>query len=138
MRFLVALAAVLALGGCSLVKQKKASKFHGVKGDVATVFDTLSSAAKNGDEGKICNEALSTALAAKLGGRAHCKDTIGNVLDDADPTALTMSVQTVTLGPGKPPTAATATVKSGGGKNAVTATLSLVKQHGAWRIDSFG
>ncbi len=138
MRFLVALTLTLTVTGCGLTRQKSKSKFKGDKAAVAATFSTLGKAAKAQDEAKICNELLSTALAATLGGRTHCKDTIGNVLDDADPTGLSMSVKTVTLGPGKPPTTATATVKSGSGKQAVTGTLPMVKQGSTWRINGFG
>jgi hypothetical protein len=138
MRFLAAFTIALAIGGCSVTQKKANSKFKGVKGDVVAAFALLQGAAKAGDESKICNQVLSTALAAQLGGRSHCKDAINNVLDDADPSTLSMSTKTVTLGPGSPPTTATATVKSGSGKDARTGTLMLVKQHGTWRIDSFG
>jgi hypothetical protein len=138
MRSLAALAAVLALGGCSFVAKKKPSKFQGTQGDVASVFSSLSSDAKNGDDAKICNAVLSKALAATLGGPRSCKNTIGDVLDDADPTQLGISVQTIKLGPGKSPTTATATIKSGSGKFAASGTLTLVRQGGSWRLNSLG
>jgi hypothetical protein len=137
-RSLLALCAVLALGGCSLVKKQTPSKFKGDKSDVAATFSTLTSAAKAGDNGKICNQVLSTKLAASFGGRKHCTDTINSVLDDADPTAVSFSVKAVTLGPGKVPTTATASVTSGSGDNTTRATLALVKQRGSWRIDTLG
>jgi hypothetical protein len=138
MRFLVALALTVAVAGCGLAKQAPKSKFQGTKGDVATAISNLSKAAKAQDKSRICNELITTALATSLGGRTHCTDTIANVLDDTDPAALSMTVKTVTLGPGRRPTTATATVKSGSGKNAVNGSLPLVKQGSTWRISGFG
>jgi hypothetical protein len=137
MRFLVAIALTLAVAGCSLARKAPKSKFTGTQAVVASTIATLSSAAKNGDQAKICNQVLSSALAAKTGGR-QCQTRVSDALDDADPTQLGMSVQKVTLGPGAPPTTATVVVKSGSGKNASTGTMSLVKQRGTWRVDSFG
>ena len=60
------------------------------------------------------------------------------MLDDTDPTALTMTVKTVTLPPGKNPTTATVAVKTGSGKSAISGTLPMVKQGQTWRINGFG
>jgi hypothetical protein len=142
MRFLAAFALVLTLAlaalGCGLTRKAPKSKFAGVQADVAAAVATLASAAKNGDEGKICTQVMSRSLVRRSGGPVQCKKRISDSLDDSDPTQLGMSVNAVALGPGKPPTTATATVKSGTGKDAVTGKMALVKQGGTWRVDSFG
>jgi hypothetical protein len=137
MRFLVALALTAAVAGCGLSRKAPKSKFTGTQAAVATTIATLSTAAKNGDQAKICNQVLSRTLVAQTGG-ALCNTRVSDALDDADPSQLGMSVQKVTLGPGKPPTTATAVVKSGSGKSATTGTLTLVNQRGTWRVNSFG
>jgi len=138
MRFLAAILAVLALGGCSLTKKQEKSPFTGTKAQVADVFSTLQSASRSADKKKICNQILSTALAKSYGGPAGCKDRVSDILDDADPTELQMKPLSITLGPGARPTTATARVQSGSGKNPQHGTVALVKQGGSWRIDSFG
>ncbi len=138
MRFLAAAIAVLALTGCSVTKKPANSKFTGSKAQVAAVFSTLESASRSADKKKICNQILSTALARSYGGPNGCKTRVSAILDDADPTELTMTPLTITLGPGTSPTTATARVKSGTGKSPDHATVSLVKQGGGWRIDNFG
>jgi hypothetical protein len=138
MRFLAALAAVLALSGCSFTRKPKKSTFTGTKAQVAAALTALESAAKKADKAKICNQVLSTRLLNRYGGSAKCKAVVGRVLDDADQTAVSMTPQTITLGAGRHPTTAAAAVRSGSGKNATTGTVQFVRQPRGWRIDSFG
>jgi hypothetical protein len=156
MRFLAAITLALVVTGCSLARQPAKSKFTGaqaqVKGQVADTLSNLEAAAKKLDKAKICNQILSTSLVTSYGGPAKCKTVVGQVIDDADATALALKPQTaacrrlkqspcpsaITLGEGKAPTTATAQVTAGSGSNRDTGTVKLVKQGQSWRIDSFG
>jgi hypothetical protein len=138
MRFLAVAICVLALSGCSVAKKQTKSPFTGPKAQVAAVFSTLESASHSADKKKICNQVLSTTLAASYGGARGCQDRVSDILDDADPTELQMKPLTITLGAGASPTTATARVQSGSGKSPEHGTVQLVKQGNSWRIDSFG
>jgi hypothetical protein len=135
MRFLVVLATVLALSGCSLQHKQPKAQFTGTKADVAAAITLFQQAAKAGDESKICTQVLTTAFAASLGGRRHCADTVGNVLDDTDGTQLAIAVKRIALGRGARPTTAKAVITSGSGSHQAKGALALVKQGGTWRID---
>jgi hypothetical protein len=138
MRFLAAITVALLVTGCSLAKQPAKHKFTGPKAQVEDALTKLEAAAKKLDKAKICGQVLSTRLVASYGGAAKCKTVVGQVIDDADPTALALKPQKITLGEGKAPTTATARVKAGSGKDADTGTVQLVKQGRSWRIDNFG
>ena len=154
MRFLAAITLALLVTGCSLAKPAPKHEFTGTKGQIEDTLTKLEAAVKKLDKAKICGQVLSTRLVASYGGPAKCKTVVGQVIDDADPTALALKPQTaacrrakpkpktcpsaIKLGEGKAPTTATAQVIAGSGSDADTGTVQLVKQGRSWRIDRFG
>lgn len=129
--FALLLAAAGLATGCGATGSNSASDFSGVKKDVATTIDDLSSAARKSDEGAICTNLLASALIQQLqtGGQT-CRTAVSHALDDADTVDMTVKSVTVTG------TKATAVVDSK--QKATNDTFQLVKEGGRWKIASFG
>jgi hypothetical protein len=127
------LAAAGLATGCGASTSNSASDFSGVKKDVATTVDDLSSAAKKSDEAKICTDLLAPALIDTLRAadkNATCNTAINDAIKDAD--TFDMTVKSVDVTGDK----ATALVDS---KNKdANDTLALEKVGGRWKISSFG
>ena len=125
------LAAAGLATGCGATGSNSASDFSGVKKDVATTIDDLSSDARKSDEGAICTNLLASALIQKLqAGGQTCRTAISHALDDADTVSMDVKSVTVTG------TNATAVVDSK--EKASNDTFQLVKEGGRWKISSFG
>jgi hypothetical protein len=126
------LAAAGLATGCGASSSNSASDFSGVKKDVATTVDDLSSAARSSDEGKICRDLLAVALIDKLRTASHksCNSAVSDALDDADTFDTTVKSVTVTG------TNASAVVDSK--RKDTNDTFKLVKVGGRWKIASFG
>jgi hypothetical protein len=125
------LAAAGLATGCGTTSSNSAANFSGVKKDVATTIDDLSSSARKSDEGDICTNLLASSLIQTLqSGGQTCKTAISHALDDADTFDMTVKSVTVTG------TSATAVVDSK--KKATNDTFQLVKEGGRWKISSFG
>jgi putative lumazine-binding protein len=125
------LAAAGVATGCGATSSKSASDFSGVKKDVATTIDDLSSDARNSDENAICTNLLASSLIQQLqSGGQKCNTVISHALDDAD--TVNMDVKSVTV----TGTKATAVVDSK--EKAANDTFQLVKEGGRWKIASFG
>jgi hypothetical protein len=129
--FALLLAAAGLATGCGATGSNSASDFSGVKKDVATAIDDLSSDARKSDEGAICTNLLASSLIQKLqtGGQT-CATAISHALDDAD--TLDMTVKSVTV------TGTTATALVDSKQKATNDTFQLVKEGGRWKIASFG
>ena len=129
--FALLLAAAGLATGCGATGSNSASDFSGVKKDVATTIDDLSSNARKSDERAICTNLLASSLIQQLqtGGQT-CATAISHALDDADTVDMTVKSVTVTG------TKATALVDSK--QKATNDTFQLVKEGGRWKIASFG
>ena len=129
-RLALLLAAAGLLTGCGATSSNSASNFSGVKKDVATTIDDLSSSARKSDEGAICTNLLASSLIQSIqAGGQSCKTAISHALDDADSFDMTVKSVTVTG------TKATAVVDS---KNkSSNDTLQLVNEGGRWKISAF-
>jgi hypothetical protein len=125
------LAAAGLATGCGATGSNSAADFSGVKKDVASTIDDLSSDARKSDEGAICTNLLASALIQKLQTSGQtCRTAISHALDDAD--TFDMDVKSVTV----TGTNATAVVDSK--EKAANDTFRLVKEGGRWKISSFG
>jgi Putative lumazine-binding len=125
-----ALAAVPAAGCATQASSNDSSGgFRGDQRQVAKAIEDLESAGNDGDQAKICRDLVSRALAGRLAqaGRS-CPATVDAALKDTDSFALTVESVRVTGA------RATARVKLETGTNDRRATISLVRERGAWRI----
>jgi hypothetical protein len=130
---LVPLALAAALAGCGPAPTSS-NGFKGTEKAVAKTIETLQSDAQSRKPSAICNDVLSRALADKLkSAGSDCAGEMEKITGDADDFRLEVTDVTVTG------STATAKVKArrGGDKNAST-TFSLVREHGAWRLNDFG
>jgi hypothetical protein len=128
------IAAALAATGCAGAAKDSAKDFKGEQRNVATAVEDLQSEGRKSDGGKICDTLLSTRLVAQIK-RSHattCPTAVNSALDDVDTTEL--QVKRVAVNGGRA-TAQVASKDKGGDR---LDTLSLVKERGAWRIDSLG
>ena len=121
-------ALALALGGCGTATSTTA--FKGEQHEVAQAVANFQSAASAGEGSKICDDYLSKAIVAALGGHSGCESAIKHQLAQVDNLELT--IETVTLG--KDGRSATVGGKSiDYGKNKLQ-DLALVKEGGAWKL----
>lgn len=130
--FLSALAAVVALTGCSSQSTSKAADdYSGAQKDVVTVVDDLINNAAKKDGKEICTTVFAATLADKLkNGTTDCADAVGDQLDDASNWDLDVVEKGVTV------SGNTATVKTTSDFDGKTTprTLTLAKQDNDWRI----
>jgi hypothetical protein len=130
--YLSALAAVVALAGCSSQSNSKAADdYSGVQKDVVTVVDDLVNNATKKDGKEICTTVFAQELADKLQqGAKGCADAVDDQLDDASNWDLDVVKNGVTVD------GDTATVKTTSDFNGKTTarTLTLAKQDNDWRI----
>jgi predicted lipid-binding transport protein (Tim44 family) len=135
-----AVTTVLAAGGCGQANNDSSGNFKGEAKQVAKAVEDLQSAARSGDQEKICNQLLAKALvqrieAAGKGGNGSCPAAVKHVLRDVD--GFELDVQKVTVSG----TTATARVKNrGSGHHSEVTTLTLVKEGSPpdWRIGTLG
>jgi autotransporter adhesin len=129
---LAAVAACAALvAGCQPTSSSKTdtSKFQGAQRQVAQAVDDFQNAASDGNDNVVCRDYLAKALADRLAaGGKGCPAVVHEAIRNAD--SLDMTVQSVQVNGGQ----ATARVKLETGKKDRTATLSLVREGGRWRI----
>jgi len=149
----------LAVGLTACATAVSTSAFKGQQHEVAQTIANLQTDATAGEDKKICANDLASAVVARLGGASRCEAAIKSQLDQVD--NLEVSVQSVTVGAGKPGggggkpggagkpgraakhgapglQTASARVKSiHSGKHAES-TVSLVKEGGKWKISALG
>jgi hypothetical protein len=123
-------AAALALGLAACGSAVSTSAFKGEQHAVAQTVSNLQADATAGDQKKICEDDLASAVVTRLGGLKGCEQTIKNQLAEID--SLEVSVQSVTIGAGG--AAATAQVKSTVSGKSRPGTVTLVKQAGKWKV----
>jgi hypothetical protein len=128
---LIVAAALLAGCGAQQSTSDSTDKFQGQQRLVATAVEDLQSAATDENEDKICRDILSRALAGRLASAGNgCPAAIHTAIRDADTVDLTVSSVRVTGD------RATAQVTSKTGQKDRRYALQLVRERGAWRIDS--
>ncbi|HVW16610.1 MAG TPA: hypothetical protein VHB30_00030 [Solirubrobacteraceae bacterium] len=130
-------AALIGASGCGAAATDNAKDRTGAKKDVAQAIDDFASAARKGDEGKICNELIAPALRAKLAARAKatgrgadCSDQLHDSIRDAD--QFDMRVDSISIS-GRTATVRV-TTKTPQDPDPVD-TVTLVDQRG-WRISA--
>jgi len=131
---LVATAVAALLAGCGATNSSTdtSGDFRGEQQLVANAVEDLQSAAADGDEGKICRDLLSQSLANRLASRGGgCAPAVDAAIKDAD--TFDLAVQSVQVNGDR----ATARVKSETGEKDKLATLQLVRERRAWRINGF-
>jgi hypothetical protein len=135
LRTLFALVVVAALlAGCTTQSSTKDStdKFQGDQRLVANAVEDFESAAKKGDQDKICRDLLAKTLVdayTQHGGT--CPKAVDDALKNTDSFDLT--VQSVRIAGSE----ATASVKADRGKKDIVESMTLVKQGPGWRISAF-
>jgi len=119
---------LLGLSACG--NAVSTSKFSGEEHEVAQVVANLQSDATAGEQGKICSRDLAPAVVSRLGGLKGCEEAIKRQVSEIDNPEATVSA--VQVHPGG--AAATATVSSIYEGKKRSATVSLVKQNGTWKV----
>jgi hypothetical protein len=131
-RRLVFLLAAIALAGCGGTASSSGN-FSGTERDVADQVEALQSAGEARDGDKACNDVLSAALRrAMTTSTATCGDQVAEAMKDADDFEL--DVRAVQVNGDR----ATARVQARFGGADRVRSLELVRERGAWRIDSLG
>jgi hypothetical protein len=127
-------AAALLASGCAGAQKDSAKDFTGAEKQVATTVEDLQAAGKKGDETKICDDLLATALVnqIKQAKSTTCATAVSTSLDDVD--SYDIQVKKVTVSG----TTATAAIESKDKDGNRPDTLTLVKEKGRWRISSLG
>jgi hypothetical protein len=128
-------APLLALGFSACAKTVSTSGLKGEAKDAAETIKNLQSDVTAGDEKKVCENDLSSALVKRLSASSGgCQQAIKNQVTEID--SLELTVEAVQLGGTSAARTATARVKSVySGKTAI-AVLSLVKESGKWKISA--
>src|SRR5450759_3070453 len=118
--------AAVALTACG--ETASTSSFKGESHSVAQSVSDFQSDATAGDQKKLCENDLSSALTARLKSSGGCQTVLKNQLHELD--ALNMTIESIAVnGAG-----ATAHVKSTYSGKSRTTTLSLIKEGARWKI----
>jgi hypothetical protein len=130
-RRLAVMLAAVALVGCGTTSS--APNFSGADADVAEQVESLQAAGESRDGEEACNDILSASLreSMRAGGKT-CADEVAEAMNDADDFELDVREVTVQGA------TATARVRARIGGAERLRTLQLVRERGAWRIDSLG
>jgi hypothetical protein len=121
----------LALGGCAQQTSGSAT-FTGAEKPVAQVVSDLSDDAQRGKEADVCSKVLSKRLVKAIAGDTSCVSEVKKAFEDADAVKIEVDEVSVT---GDTATAGVHTTDRG---KDVKRVFKLVREDGAWRIDSFG
>jgi hypothetical protein len=134
MRSLTALCLLaLALAGCGSAPRDSAKDFKGDERNVAGVVERLEKAARDDDPGIVCKTLLSGKLLAALRTQGtNCNTGVKEAFKDADSLDLTVDDVSISA------TTATTKVKYRSLSKDKTATLTLDREGGAWKISSLG
>jgi hypothetical protein len=121
-------AVALGLGLTACGETASTGTFKGASHNVAQTVANFQSDATAGDQKKLCENDLSSALTARLKSSGGCQTVLKNQLHEVD--ALNMTIESIAVnGAG-----ATAHVKSTySGKSRIT-TIALVKEGSHWKI----
>jgi hypothetical protein len=129
---LLALAALLAACAPSSGSKNSAGDFRGDQRAVATTVEDLESAAKDGDENRICRDLLAPALVRRLAsGQGGCPAAVDTAIKNADTFAIDVQYVRITGN------TATARVKLEVGDRDRASTIGLTRPRpsAGWRID---
>jgi hypothetical protein len=119
-------------GGCAATNQTSAGNFQGDANLAAKTVNSLQSAARSKDKGKVCNQILSQAVVTALNrSPGGCQRAVSNQFDDTDNFDLTILANGVQVNG----TLATVRVKDIQSGHTHFDTLTLVKESGSWRIN---
>jgi hypothetical protein len=126
---------LLALGLSACAKTVSTSNLKGEAKDAAETIKNLQSDVTAGDQKKVCQNDLSSALVKRLSAtKGGCEEAIKNQVTEID--SLELTVETVQLGGTAAARTASARVKSVySGKTGIS-MLSLVKENGKWKISA--
>ena len=129
MRRALAVVSMLLLtlaAGCG--ESDPATEFQGAEREVATAVEDLQTAAREGEERRICRQLLSAELARAAG---DCNRAVQQALDETDSSELT--VEDVRVSGDR----ARARVKTGT-REEQTETYELVRENRRWRFSDLG
>jgi copper chaperone CopZ len=124
--------ALLALAIAACGNTVSTSSFKGESHEVAQAIADLQSDATAGDQKKLCANDLAATVLSGLGGKKGCERTLKTQLAEID--NLEANVKSIQIAPGAK--TATATVKSTYAGKSRTASVSLVKEGGAWKVSA--
>jgi hypothetical protein len=123
----------LALAGCGAAPRDSAKDFKGDERPVADVVERLEKAARDDDPAIVCKTLLSAKLLAALRAQGtNCNTGVKEAFKDAD--SFDITVDDVSIAG----TTARAKVKYRSLSDDKTATLTLDREAGTWKISSLG
>ncbi len=120
--------AAVALGLTACGETASTSSFKGESHGVAQSVSDFQSDATAGDQKKLCENDLSSALTARLKSSGGCQTVLKNQLHELD--ALNLTIESIAVNGAT----ASARVKSTWSGKSRTTTLSLVKEGARWKI----
>lgn len=120
--------AAVALGLTACGETASTSSFKGESHSVAQSVSDFQSDATAGDQKKLCENDLSSALTARLKSSGGCQTVLKNQLHELD--ALNLTIESIAVNGAT----ASARVKSTWSGKGRTTTLSLVKEGARWKI----
>jgi hypothetical protein len=120
--------AAVALGLTACGETASTSSFKGESHSVAQSVSDFQSDATAGDQKKLCENDLSSALTARLKSSGGCQTVLKNQLHELD--ALNLTIESIAVNGAT----ASARVKSTWSGKSRTTTLSLVKEGARWKI----
>jgi hypothetical protein len=130
---LVVLVLATLLAGCAsgAGSNDSAEDFRGDQRAVATTVEDLESAAKDGDENRICRDLLAAALARRLAAQGGCAAAVDKAIKNSDNFLL--DVESVRIAGNR----ATARVKTetGDRDRFGTLTLTRIRPSAGWRVE---
>jgi hypothetical protein len=106
----------------------------GLKGEAKAAAETIKDLQSNvtaGEQKKICEDDLSSAVVKRLGGSGGCQEAIKKQLGEI--SAVELTVESVQVSG----TSATAKVKSIYSGKKTISTMTLVKEGKKWKISAF-
>jgi len=120
--------AAVALGLTACGETASTSSFKGESHSVAQSVSDFQSDATAGDQKKLCENDLSSALTARLKSSGGCQTVLKNQLHELD--ALNLTIESIAVNGAT----ASARVKSTWSGKSRTTTLSLIKEGARWKI----
>lgn len=128
-------APLLALGLAACAKSVSTSGLTGESKQVAETIKNLQSDVTAGEQKKICENDLASALVTRLNTvKGGCQQAIKNQLAEVD--SFEVTIDSVALGGTTAARTATAHVKSVYAGKKRAAVLSLVKEGGKWKVSA--
>jgi hypothetical protein len=130
-------ASLLALGISGCAKSVSTSGFSGESKEVAQTIKDLQTDVTAGDQKKVCQNDLASALVTRLNAtKGGCQQAIKDQLTEIDSFEIT--VESIKLGGTSAARTASARVNSVFGGKKRPSTLSLVKEGAKWKVSALG